>query len=126
MKRTILLLPFCLIGCAELQKDFEARSCHYDGAYQAGVNDAQDGRVMNADQLSAQCPQGTRAEVRKGYREGYTTSKRDSAPSALINGLMNRNAQAARCNPKAEAHRGFCGNLNQTECSTHKGVCSWH
>lgn len=125
MKKLVLLLPLCLLACAELQKDFETRTCHYDGAYQAGVNDAQDGKSMKVDNIAYQCPENTKAEVRKGYREGYTSSKRDAAPAALVNALMGTRAQAQKCSPKAEAHRNFCADLDKSTCNVHSGVCRW-
>ena len=127
MKKLVLLLPLCLMACAEMQKDYQTRTCHYDGAYQTGVNDAQNGKNMNVDPLVYNCPEESKEAVRKGYREGYTTAKRDAGPTNLIKALVGSNAHAPRCVAKggASAHQNFCADKDKSLCQVHSGVCSW-
>lgn len=88
---TVLLcgtFGFMICSCETLTKDFESRVCHYDGAYEAGSNDADAGKKMNGEALVIQCPQKTQASVRKGYREGFNSKRYDSQTN-LVGSLLN-------------------------------------
>jgi len=58
-------------GCAGMMASWRAHNCHYDGAYKAGMNDARSGEQMRMG-FSHPCRAEVRAEVERGYREGYT------------------------------------------------------
>ncbi len=123
MKFLISFLLFVgLTGCAQMQKDWEARTCNYDGSYAEGVNDAQNRSKMNPARLTSQCPSNTLAEVQKGYREGYTTQ--NNSLSGLVDRLRPQSASAC-VSKDSDAHSSFCGGFGQSECQTHSGVCSW-
>ncbi len=87
-------LLLSLVGCAAVKKDFQERTCHYDGAFQKGANEAQAGEAMNAEQTVSQCPDSTAADVRKGYRDGYIGVK--STP-AVVNANVASNAPKQEC-----------------------------
>jgi hypothetical protein len=63
-------------GCESMARDFEERACNYEGAFQQGLNDAKADKKMNSEALAYQCPANTKSDVRKGYREGYSSIKR--------------------------------------------------
>ena len=71
LKKTILALLFIVSSCAGMKEDYLARICHYDGAFEEGLNDAKSEERMAGEDLALQCSEDKRADVRKGYREGY-------------------------------------------------------
>lgn len=58
-------------ACAGMMASWRAANCHYDGAYTAGMNDAREGKPMQP-QFASSCEAPKRAEVARGYREGFT------------------------------------------------------
>lgn len=67
----LTLVSLTQAGCAGMMASWRAHNCHYDGAYKAGMNDARNGEEMRMN-FSHPCRAETRAEVERGYREGYT------------------------------------------------------
>lgn len=41
--------------------------------------------------------------------------------SCMNTAALGKNA----CQSRTEAHKDFCGNLNETTCGVHSGVCQW-
>lgn len=120
--KAILLsgLLLCLNGCAALTKDYQRRTCHYEGGYETGVNHAQSGQTMNTEQVTSACEENTKAETSRGYREGYTSIKQ--APVINING-PGRAMPRCQAQPGKEAHQSFCANLNEFACRAHTTAC---
>src|SRR5689334_471103 len=75
MKLIAIYLALLFSGCASMQQYIHDNYCNYEGAYTVGMNDANSGAEMNA-MPAAHCPEATKAEVRRGYREGYTNGNR--------------------------------------------------
>jgi hypothetical protein len=77
MKRKNLflaLLSACLLvnsGCAAMMASWREHNCNYDGAYKTGMNAARKGEQMKTN-FADPCEASTRAEVERGYREGFT------------------------------------------------------
>ena len=76
MSNTKTTLSLCALmiatGCAGMMQQWRHQTCNYDGAYQHGMNEARQGKRMNAAGLSYSCDQLDSPEVQRGYREGYT------------------------------------------------------
>jgi hypothetical protein len=84
MRNFIFVIFILLLGCAEAKNNYLKRICHYDGAFEEGTNDAQNGYQMRGEKHAQECPDRVKADVRKGYREGYTTAKTNSPNAAMI------------------------------------------
>ena len=67
----VLSLAVFLTGCESMMKDWQSTNCNKDAAYAGGMNDARAGKAMNT-QYAGQCPPESQAEVREGYKNGYT------------------------------------------------------
>ena len=98
------LLVFCF-SCASLRESFQANYCNYEGAYSAGTNDANGGHPMSGAPAIG-CPEESRAEVRRGYREGYSNAQKNRPVQLNIN--LGSSA-------KRECHR----NYGQEVCGYH-------
>ncbi|MBL8785001.1 MAG: hypothetical protein JNJ59_08890 [Deltaproteobacteria bacterium] len=83
MRTHLLTLFLCALpmGCAALAEQWRQEHCHFDGAYQDGVNDARLGRVMDADYYVDQCTADAAQAVRDGYRRGYETGLNAGGPA---------------------------------------------
>lgn len=72
--RSLLLVPLALVllaGCAAMDPNVvRRRSCHYDGAFEDGMNAARSGKEMSSGYLEV-CDGAALADARRGYREGY-------------------------------------------------------
>lgn len=86
----LALLPACAAIEKEHRQDMQAARCHYDGAFEEGMNDGRAGRDMNSG-FASLCAASQQPGVRAGYREGYQS------------GLASRAAELAA----APRHRGF-------------------
>lgn len=71
MRLIILTMILGLAGCASLVRDFQERTCNYDGAFEYGANQARNRQPMNGRTLTSQCPEDTQDHPMKGYRDGY-------------------------------------------------------
>ena len=73
----LLLLTSCalMFGCAEIIKE----TCTPNAAYNAGVNDAQNGRDMQQN-YAIICPKGERPRLNRTYRQGYKYGQRNPKP----------------------------------------------
>ena len=58
--------------------------CTYDGAYALGVNDANTETSMRPKPAEL-CDQKVKSEVRKGYREGYSTALKSRPTKVEVN-----------------------------------------
>ena len=59
-----------LSSCAAIRENWRQETCSYDGSYEMGMNEARRGEEMNSHFVN-QCPEPTRAEAKRGYREGF-------------------------------------------------------
>ncbi len=78
------LLIFFLFSCTQMKENYRARVCHYDGAFEEGNNDAQAGHKMRGEYVADKCPDRVKADVRRGYREGYTTARTNSNTGVVV------------------------------------------
>ncbi len=83
MKYLLLLIGVILSGCAAMERDAQERVCNQAGAYQYGVNDAQNGENMRADMLAHQCHPSQKNLVKRFYIDGYMAMK--NQPLVSIN-----------------------------------------
>lgn len=67
-----MLLLSTFASCAAMREDYIKRTCHYDGAYEKGMNDARADLNMNGEVVVSQCPEDKTKEIREGYRKGYS------------------------------------------------------
>jgi hypothetical protein len=107
-----------LVGCAAMQKDFQDKTCHYDGAFEKGVNDAQQNESMNAERTAYQCPEATKADVRTGYRDGYMGVK--SKPAGIninIGGASSAQQQCLDAYGKRECGYGCKEAYGKLKCA---------
>ncbi|MEI6790376.1 MAG: hypothetical protein WCK42_04260 [Myxococcaceae bacterium] len=81
MRTIILVLVAMLVNCASFREHIRENYCNYEGAYTAGMNDATSGARMN-NGLASLCPEVSKVEVQRGYREGYTNGQK-SKPAQL-------------------------------------------
>ena len=91
MKAITFLCLTLLFSCTQMQENYRQRVCHYDGAFEEGTNDAQTGDQMRGEYVAAQCPDQVKADVRKGYRDGYVQSKASRPTSIVINNNSKEN-----------------------------------
>lgn len=96
-KILIAVFTMALIGCQSAKK-FEAQNCHYDGAYEKGANDAKEKKGLKGEALVAECPEGKRVEVRKGYREGYDAYSKEN--KSFVDVIKDRVKGVAEGKPK--------------------------
>jgi len=75
-----------LIGCAAMEKDFVDNSCNYNGGFEYGTNEANEGSPMNSRRFNI-CPEGAREEARRGYADGYTQASESKAGNKIIDGI---------------------------------------
>lgn len=115
------IFAFVFSGCAAMEADFRNRTCHYDGGYEVGVNDAQAGKPMNKAAVTHYCEESTKADTSRGYTEGYMTIKKN--PVININTQQSQAAPRCRAKQGQEVFANFCGNLNEFNCGAHSN-CS--
>lgn len=73
MKCFLMLIFLGLLGCSSLEK----KDCNYDYGFATGVNDAKADLPMNKKlDPKKVCHVGTRRELIRGYREGYSIEMR--------------------------------------------------
>lgn len=80
---TSLSLLLCF-SCSQVQEKNPQRICHYDGAFEEGAEDARSGERMRGESVAEVCSETVKAEVRKGYRDGYTTAKASRPTSVVV------------------------------------------
>jgi hypothetical protein len=84
----LILSTFIFTGCESMmqaaREDYRQNTCNYDGAYKAGINDAQSAQRMRPD-VSQLCDAQDKAAVEKGYREGYTTYLKTAPQKVEVN-----------------------------------------
>lgn len=116
MKLTLLLLlASALGGCAAMERDAQDRFCNQEGAYQYGVNDAQNGENLRADWLAYQCPAAQKSLVKKFYIDGYMTIKNKPIININTNTIMN--AQSCVAKPGQESYQPICSALGASICN---------
>ena len=129
MKILILFVLAMFFSCTQIQKNHVKRYCHYDGAFEAGSNDAQDGKSMKGESLAQNCPDRMKVDVRKGYRDGYTT-ERASRPTGVYaddnvkEGRIRRNYMTRSCIEsfgKKVCGYGCIESYGKARCARHPG-----
>lgn len=120
MKKLLLIgvLVLAATSCETMQKMNQERFCNYNGAYEQGVNDAQNGKQMNAIPYTMDCVGASKDEATKGYREGFMTIK--TAP--VISTNQNNVPKACHADIGKEAHESFCNRMNEFSCKAH-AIC---
>jgi hypothetical protein len=129
MNGLLFVLLSLLVSCTQMQENYRARVCHYDGAFEEGTNDAQAGHVMRGESIAQNCPDKVKADVRKGYREGYTTARANTNPGVVINnnikdGRYRRNTQSKMCIEsfgKKVCGYGCIESYGKAKCARHPG-----
>jgi hypothetical protein len=91
----LALSTLVLSACAMTEQDvrkFRETRCHYDGAFEQGMNDGRRGLEMDSQSLSTYCDPAQRAVIQGGYRDGYQA------------GLANHAAEAKAAARAAQHH----------------------
>jgi hypothetical protein len=105
---TLVLGVFIIAGCQSAEK-FEAKTCHYDGAYQQGANDGKQSADLRGEELAYKCPENTRADVRRGYREGYESfSKKNRSFVDILKDKVEGSGKPQTCKEN-KAGEEICG-----------------
>lgn len=94
MKWICFFLLSFVFSCTHMKENYRERVCNYDGAYEEGTNDAQNGEEMRGSYVANQCHDKVKADVRKGYRDGYTNSKA-SRPHNMVVTRKNKNGRGS-------------------------------
>jgi hypothetical protein len=84
LRCSILFFVALSVGCASLIEFRNQHYCNYEGAYAAGTNDANERRPMSG-MPSMSCPEASKPDVLRGYREGYTNANRNRPAQLNIN-----------------------------------------
>lgn len=80
MRFLLAFFALVCVSCATLRENY----CNYEGAYSSGTNDANDGRPMNGAPAIG-CPDTSKSDVRRGYREGYSNAQKSRSSQININ-----------------------------------------
>ncbi len=97
-----------LSSCAAIRENWLQETCNYDGSYEMGMNEARRGEEMNSYFIK-QCPPATRAEAKRGYREGFAAGAHGHSL-----GLRQAGSDAAR-GPGWKCQSAY----GQKECGYH-------
>ncbi len=130
---TLIILTICTglgSGCAAMLKQWQEDTCHYDGAYSEGMNDAQQGKDMLPARLTHSCPDHTLGDVQTGYREGYTAGSGSGV--AVITSRQTVTAPTGpraypprqpQCHDQRDCAEGWCRDRGDgVSVCMHKGV----
>lgn len=78
-----ILFLTLLTSCAGMHEAWVNQNCNFDSAYEKGNNDREDGAKMDSSIYSS-CPDTNRAQIIKGYREGYEQARSSEARGSSI------------------------------------------